>query len=350
MYSRLISTAAGAWILMNPAAALSDTVTLQPKIFPISSFSLITGMAFDGKSIWLADMGAQEAGLVVRLDTNFKIARRIKIDGDAGGSTLASNGNGVTYAANGRTIWRASDADGAVKKLAGLGIDNCPESSIAAGGSFLWILNSCQDKQDKNGSSSSASGALLLRIDPKTGERNVAPLGMVGDAGHQLLVHQGKVWVGGDHCSVVDVDTLAMSTFRPDGMTSVVPSAANAHRIYFIAQASDKGPQFIIAADPTTLKETARMQMDSFIVNVVADDENVVAFGQQQIYVLSASDLSLQRVITPSASVEQFQAEFVLIHNGDLLIADDELGVDIPNRILLFHDWRPPAVPTSAPK
>ena len=54
MYSRLISVAVGAWILANPAAALSDSVTLQPKIFPFSSFSLITGMVFDGKSIWLA--------------------------------------------------------------------------------------------------------------------------------------------------------------------------------------------------------------------------------------------------------------------------------------------------------
>jgi hypothetical protein len=346
MYSRLISIAVGAWIVTNPAAGLSDTVTLQPKIFPFSSFSLITGMVFDGKSIWLADMGTQTVKQVVRLDANYKVAQRVKIDGDINGLMLASGGKGVTYAANGQTIWQVSGATGAVKKIPSLGIDNCPQSNIAAGGSFVWVLSSCRVKND----SSSVSGSLLLRIDPKTGERNAAPLGMVGDGGNQLLVNQGKIWVAGDHCSVVDVNTLATSTFRPDSTTSVRPLSANAHSVYLAAEGSDKGPQFVIAIDPTTLKETARVTLDNFIVNIVADDKNVVAFGQQQIYVLSASDLTLQRVITPSATLVQFHADMALIHNGDLLIADDELGVDIPNRILLFHDWRPPAAPTPAPK
>jgi hypothetical protein len=173
---------------------------------------------------------------------------------------------------------------------------------------------------------------------------------MAGDVGNQLLVNQGKIWVGGDHGSVVDVNTLSTSIFRPDNTTSVGPSAANARSVYLAAQGSDKGPQFIIAIDSATLKETARVTLDDFIVNILADDKNVVAFGQQQFYVLSDSDLSLLRVIVPSPTLVQFHADFVLIHNGDLLIADDELGVDIPNRILLFHDWRPPAAPTPAPK
>jgi hypothetical protein len=344
MYSRLMAIATFAWILANPAAGLSDTVTLQPRIFPISSFSLITGMAFDGKSIWLADMGSRKAGPVIRLDANFKVAQRVRIDGDAGSLTLASNGNGAVYATNGQPLWRVSDAT--VEKIPGLGIDNCPQTDMAASGSFVWVLSSCQDK---NGSSSSASGSLLLKIDAKTGERNAAPLGMIGDNGHRLLIHEGKVWVGGDHCSVVDVNTLTTSGFRPDGTTSVTPSSANARSVYVLAQGSDKGPQSIIAIDPMTLKETARATLDNFIVNVIADDENVVAFGQEQISVLSARDLSLRRVITLGTALVQFHADFALIHDGDLLIADGELGVDIPNRILLFHDWRPPVVQTAAP-
>src|SRR5580704_3425585 len=101
MYSRLISLAVGAWILTNPAAGLSDTITLQPKIFPFSAFTLITGMAFDGKSIWLADMGKQTVKQIVRLDANFAVAQRIRIDGDDNGLTLASDGHGAIYAANG---------------------------------------------------------------------------------------------------------------------------------------------------------------------------------------------------------------------------------------------------------
>src|SRR5580704_6876500 len=333
MYSRLISLAVGAWILTNPAAGLSDTITLQPKIFPFSSFTLITGMAFDGKSIWLADMGTQTVKQIVRLDANYTVAQRVKIDGGIDGLMLAGDGNGMIYAANGQTVWQVSSATGAVKKIPGLGIDNCPQNNLAAGASFIWVLSSCQVK---NGSSSSVSGSLLLRIDPKTGERNVATLGLVGDVGNQPIFNKGKIWVGGDHGSVVDANTLAVSTFRPDGTTSIGPSSANAHAVYLVAQGSDKGPQFIVAIDPVTLKETARVTLDNFVDNIIADDQNVVAFGQEQIYVLSASDLTLQRVITPSPTLIQFHADWALIRNGDLLIADDEMGVDIPNRILLF--------------
>jgi hypothetical protein len=351
MRSRLISIAIGAWILTGPVPAFGDTVTLKPKIFPFSSFSLMTGMAFDGRSIWLADMGTQSAKRVVRLDANLAAAQFVRIDGNIDGLMLASDGNGEIYAANEQTIWQVSRASGAVKKIPSLGIGNCPQRYIAAARPFVWSLHSCQVKD----SSSSVSGSLLLRIDPKTGERNAVPLGAGGDVGSRFLVAHGKVWVDGNSSTVVDPNTLATSTFRPDNTTSVGPSSANARSVYLAAQGTDKGgsdkeSQFVVAIDPATLKETARVTLDDSIVNIVADDKNVVAFGQQQIYVLSPTNLELQRVIIPSPELVQFHASFVLIHNGDLLIGDDELGVNIPNRILLFHDWRPPAAQAPAPK
>ena len=81
---------------------------------------------------------------------------------------------------------------------------------------------------------------------------------------------------------------------------------------------------------------------------MIADEQNVIAFGQDEIYVLSASDLRLERVI--KTTLIQFHADAALILNGDLLVADGELGVDIPNRLLLFHNWRLPAAPMPAPK
>ena len=347
MYSRLISFVACAWVLIDPTVGLSDTVTLQPKIFPFSSFTLITGMVFDGKSIWLADMGTQVAKQVVRLDAKNAIAQRIRISGDFNALMLGSDGNGAVYAADEKTtIWQVSRATGAIKKIPGLEIDNCSQSNMAIDGSFVWVLNSCEVK---NNSSSSASGSLLLRIDPKTGRRNVATLGTAGNVGNQLLINQGKIWVSGDYCSVVDVNTLATRTFRPDSTTSVGRLSANAHKVYLAAQGSDTGPQFVIAIDPNTLKETARVTLDDAIQNIIADNQHVIAFGQK-IYVLSASDLKLERVIIPSPTLVQYHPDFVLLRNGDLLIADGELGVDIPNRILLFHDWRPSAAPTPATK
>jgi hypothetical protein len=158
MYSRLLSIALGAWILANPAAALSDTVTLQPKIFPFSSFTLITGMAFDGRSIWLADMGKQTTKQVVRLDTNYAVAQRVRIDGDVNGLMLASDGHGAIYAANGQTIWQVSGATGTVKKIPSLGIDNCPQGNIAAGGSFVFRLAVAKDRSQNRRAKRGSAG------------------------------------------------------------------------------------------------------------------------------------------------------------------------------------------------
>ena len=113
---------------------------------------------------------------------------------------------------------------------------------------------------------------------------------------------------------------------------------------------SDAGPQFVIAFDPNTLTETARTTIDLPIENITADEQNVVAFGQNQIYVLSASDLALQRVINVDQSLIRTHADAMFILNGDVLVADDELDAGIPNRILQFHDWRPPPAATPAPR
>jgi len=346
MYSRLAALAVCAWVLTS-TAGLSDTVTLQPKIFPFKPFTLITGATFDGRSIWLADLGTPTVKQVVRLDANHAIAQRVRINTDLNGLTLGSDGSGTIYAADPKTtIWRISSATGAVTKIPGLGIENCSQSNIAAGGSFVWVLNSCEVKND---SSSSTYSPLLLRIDPRTGSRNVAVLAAAGNAGNRLLINQGKIWVSGDYCSVVDLNTLASTTFRPDGTAWVGHISANADKVYLTAQGPNVATQFVIAVDPNTLKETARVSLDEGVENLIADNQHVIAFGQK-IYVLSARDLTLERVIIPSPTLVQYHPDWVRLHNGDLLIADGELGVDIPNRILLFQNWRPSAAPTPATK
>ena len=337
MRSRLAFLAVCAWFLANSTAGLCDTITLNPKIFPLSSLNLITGMVFDGKSIWVGDEGKQ----LVRLDANYAIAQRIKVNF----TSFGVGGDGAIYAADEKTISQIPRGTGTVKKIPGIGIDNCSQGTMTASGPFIWILIACKAKSD---SSSPEFNSLLLRINPKTGERDVATLAPIGDGGNQLLVSQGKVWANVGYCSVVDEKTLLTKTIQPARATSVDRLAANASKIYIVASGSNNGPQSIVAIDPNTFEETARTTIDDFIVNMIADEKNVIAFGQNQINVLSASDLSLERVI--KTQLVQFHADWATILNGDLLIADDELGVDIPNRLLLFHDWRPGGPSTSAPK
>jgi hypothetical protein len=148
---------------------------------------------------------------------------------------------------------------------------------------------------------------------------------------------------------VVDENTLELKTFKPSGTAWVGPMAAKTHKVFFSAAGPGAGPQFVIAFDPSTLTEAARTTLHLPLENSTADEQNVVAFAENKIYVLSASDLALQRVINIDNSLIQTHADAMFILNGDVLVGDDELGTDIPNRILLFHDWRPPPAPAPAP-
>jgi hypothetical protein len=339
MYSRLISFAACAWLVASPGAGLCDTITLTPTIHTLDSLALMTGVAFDGTSFWIADINKQ----VVRLNASYAIAQHFNLSGDLAG--VASGGGHHIYAMDGKTLWQISRDTGAVKKIPALGINNCSQEGVAANGPFVWVVNACQVN---NGSTDSVFSTLLLRIDPNTGERNLVTLATIGSGGTALLINQGKVWANGDDCSVVDENTLELKTFKPNGTAWVGAMAANATKVFLAAVGPNAGPQFVIAFDPSTLTETARTTVDLPIENITVDDQNVVAFGDNQIYVLSASDLALQRVIKIDPSLIQTHAEAMFILNGDVLVADDELGAGIPNRFLVFHNWRPPAPPAPA--
>src|SRR5262249_22645701 len=148
-----------------------------------------------------------------------------------------------------------------------------------------------------NGSTNSVFSSLLLRINPQTGERSLVTLATIGSGSTLALINQGKVWLNGDDFSGVDANTLELKTFHPDGTAWVGPMAANSQKVFVSAVGPDAGPQLIIAFDPSTLTETARTTIDLPLENITADEQNVIAFGDNQIYVLSASDLALQRVI-----------------------------------------------------
>ena len=158
MYLRLISFAVCAWLVASPGVGLCDTTTLTPEIFPLNSLALITGMVFDGTSIWIADINKQ----VVQLDANHAIAQHFRLDGDIG--SVAADSDHTIYAADPKTIWQISRESGAVKTIPALGVNNCSQESIAASGPFVWTVNACEVK---NGSTNSVFSSLLLRVDPR---------------------------------------------------------------------------------------------------------------------------------------------------------------------------------------
>jgi hypothetical protein len=174
MYLRLISFAACAWLVASPGAALCDTITLTPTIHSLDSLALMTGVAFDGTSFWIADINKQ----VVRLNANYAIAQHFSLNGDIAG--VASGNDHNIYAMDAKTIWQISRDSGAVKKIPALGIDNCSQEGLAANGPYVWVVNACQVN---NGSTDSVFSTQLRRINSTTGERNLMTLSTVGSGG-----------------------------------------------------------------------------------------------------------------------------------------------------------------------
>jgi len=110
VYSTLTLFAVCVWVLANPTTGLSDAITLDPRIFPLDSFNLITDIAFDGKSIWVAGFDQ-----VVRLNANYTVAQRIKVDGHI--ASLGLGSDGAIYVADDKTVWQISRGSETLKKI-----------------------------------------------------------------------------------------------------------------------------------------------------------------------------------------------------------------------------------------
>lgn len=321
--------AALALALAGPA--IGDTITLRPSVHMLGEW--VDTMLFDGSSVWVAETGQSS---LARLDANYGVARRVKLAGVP--SKIDIGSDRTIYALiegdDQTRLWRQLPGSAAGKVIAGLEGVRCGVTLATGDGPFVWVLSGC-----------SGEDAVLIRIDPKTEAVAKVPLGPGG--GGALLVHQGKVWVGTDRFSVVDESTLAVrnadiqDTPRPQVFFSVL--AADVSLVY-AAVGSDTA-KLVVAIDPATLQETARVAVDQTINAIVADTRNVVAVGSGgRIFVLAARTLALQRVI--SLPLPEVEPRAAMIRHGELLITDFRIrNAKERGALLVLRHWRPAAVP-----
>ena len=90
-------------------------------------------------------------------------------------------------------------------------------------------------------------------------------------------------------------------------------------------------------------QETARAAVDQTINAIVADAQNVVAFGSEgRIFVLAARALELQRVV--NLPVHEVEPRAAMIRNGELLITDFRIKTENERgALLVLRGWRPAA-------
>ena len=326
--SMLLAVFAAALALAGPAR--SDTVRLKPSVHMLGEW--IDGMASDGKSIWVAEFGQRT---LAQLDARYGLARRVKLPGVP--DKIDVGRDGALYllleVEDLIQVWQQAPAGSAGRAIVTLDPKTCAPALAAGGGAFVWVITGC----------GSDDHAALLKVDTKTGAQAHVPLGAGG--GGVLMVRQGQVWAAIDKLSVVDETTLAVRT--SDIHTKLGPQplftalAADAGLVY-AAVASDAA-RLVVAVDPATLQETARVPVDQVINVIVADGQHVIALGGDgRIFVLAARTLALERVI--DLTLAKVEPRAAMIRNGDLLLTDFRLE-DAHERgaLLVLHDWRPPS-------
>jgi hypothetical protein len=322
----LLALCASALALAGPAR--SDTITLKPDVHMLGQW--VDGMVLDGKSIWVAETGQSS---LAQLTANYGVARRVKLGGIP--DKIDIGRDGALYLLlqieDAVKLWQQFPGHPPGKAIAALDAKSCPSELAAGGGAFVWVLGGCNG--DNNGA--------LLKVDIKTGASAKVPFG--AGSGGSLMVRQGEVWVGFDKLSVIDEATLAVRTSDIDsklGPQSFFSAFAAGPDVVYAGIGSDTA-KLVVAIDPATLRETARATVDQTINTIVADAQNVVAFGADgRIFVLSAGRLELQRVI--NLTLPNVEPRKAMIRNGDLLFTDFRVKNET-GALLVLHGWRPAA-------
>ncbi len=331
MRLRHVLSALAALAFASAGPASSDTVTLRPSVHMLGEW--VDCMVSDGSSIWVAETGQSS---LAQLNASYGVARRIKLAGVP--SKIDIGRDGAIYALiegdDQTRLLRQLPGSASARVIPGLEGIRCGVTLATGGGPFVWVLSGC-----------SGETAVLLRINPDTTALVKVPLGPGG--GGALLVRQGKVWVGIDRLGVVDESTLDVryaDVQNKLGQQVFFSALATDAALVYAAIGSDT-TKLVLAIDPVTLQETARVAVDQTINAIAADAHNVVAVGSEgRIFVLAARTLALQRVVNlPLPGVEPRAA---MIRNGNLLVTDFRVAnAKERGALLVLRGWRPAAAP-----
>jgi hypothetical protein len=317
-------TAAASFVFACCAAppGLADQITLSPRVIQVGKWA--EGIAFDGTSMWIAESGQQS---IAQIDLNRgTIIRRVTVGRLPVGMKTFTDGAVYALVQTDKRLWQQFPQQRAGKALPAL--NGCPVD-LAAGDAALWVLLE-PDCSDAN--------SFVVRVDPRTGARTTS--GPLGDKANAIAASPGKLWVSyarGANLGIVDQQSLTIQQASIPGAL-LFAVAANGANMYAGGEFGNQG--VVAAIDPRSGQELQRQPVDERINRVVADNANVVAFGNRgKIFVFSAPSLRPQRTITLTA--QPFSAEAALIV-GDTLYISNQQQFGENGALLVVNGWRPP--------
>ena len=327
--SAAVDTAPATPTVVVPPAPATSTLTaspairtLTPAIVPVGKWA--EGVAYDGRSLWVAESGQRS---IVQLDKNGAIVRRVAVGRLPVGMATRADGHVYALVQTDRAVWQEIPGRPKGGRLASL--KECPQA-MAATDEAVWVLTlpDC-----------SSANSRVIRIDPATGQ--LQETGPLGEWGQAIAASHGKVWVAharGPALSVIDPGSMRAES-RAIDKASLWAITSNRTSIFVGGRIDeDNGRGVIVAIDPASSQERFRLAVDHRIAVLAADDETLVAVGENgTVWTLSAKDLTLRSVIT--LSIGSFQPSSALIRDDRLIIVAQQYKGE-NGAVLSLSDWR----------
>ena len=303
----------------------TEHVTLPAAVWPIGKWP--EGITSDGQNLWIAESGVRR---VAQMDpTNGRVIKRVKVGRLPVDMVADPTGQVFSLVYTDGLVW-SHPAQGKGRRLAKL--TDYPEDMVADS-KFLWVLT------HPGGSSANTKVVRIDRRSGKTKTSNALPdqnaSGIALSRGRIWLVHgQGR----GGRISVVDANTLARG--GSIGVNVFLTDIASSDQGMFVSGGEFNKSGTVVKYNPGNGREEARAQLPGqFIGTLAAFQDHVVAIGSGgTIWVLSASDLSIRRVIT--LNFGQYQAQDVHVTASSLFITTHR-GQGSNGSVLAVRNWQP---------
>ena len=306
------------------AKAVAPTViekTITPSIVAVGKWA--EGVAFDGNSLWVAESGQRSIAEIAKDGT---IVQHVTVGRLPVGMAALPDGRVFALAQTDQIVWQQTPGNPKGRRLTSL--KECP-NALAAGPRALWVLT----QPDCSSGSSRA-----IRIDPASGRQ--FPTEQLGEWAQALTIGLNKVWVAharGPALSIINPQTLAVET-SDIGPVSLWAIATNQKGVFAGGRiAEDNGQGVVVAIDPASYRERNRLLVNQRIAALAADETAVAAIGENgTIWVASAADLSLQRVITLSMGAFSPNSA-ILVGRQLVVVAGQYKGEN--GAVFVVNDW-----------
>ena len=307
-----------------PAKPKPERVTLQAAVWPIGKWP--EGITSDGQNLWIAESGVRQ---VAQIDaSNGRVVKRVKVGRLPVDMVANPSGRVFSLIYTDGLVW-SHPGRGKAKRLAKL--RDYP-AGMVADDRYLYILT------QPGGSSANTK---VVRVDQRSGRAKGSGALPDGNAAGIALVN-GRVWLvhgsgRAGRISVLESDSLRLRASFD--VSAFVQSISANHQGAFVAGGEWNKSGVVIGFDPQTGRERARVNLPGqFIYAVKVFQNHVIAVGNGgTIWVLSASDLSIKRVI--NLSFGQFQAQDLYATPSTLFITTHR-GQGTNGSVLAVRNWQ----------